>query len=733
MKSGSRILHDNSNSEKSQNLKCSAIFQYCSLSVSFEYKKQNSASNFILQKKQSRSYSSNNNMKREDVESLQLKTVENLDPDILEKSQRENEEKIHKILKKRIKKRAELLPLDERALLAQSMLATIYETMKKYSREIRKVTTQWQIIKGPINEEKDGSSTALTYSIKYEPWETPEMKSLIDTFTSELDENFKEINKRIMVKNGEIQVPEMPSEIVSSLPSMHMLTLPPSNLPMDSSISGMKNVVENFDPGSLENAIDENVESLQKEWNNEANHMAEMLIAEEQGNFKEIMNKSIEKNMERYKSVIRNPTLLWEISLEIKNIEVKGNMQIRNYVIKYQLAKNEVISIITNSFEYDLSKTFSEINMKHLLPAIVGEAVGNPTAINTSLFTDKYIHHPVENVIKDTAKSIHDEGLNKTESIPISHEDTMKGPVPNLFENMPILKPGIVPSEIALNEAAFPSLPKGEGKSDSNQIFGASLFGDKVKDIHELSKKASEECNRLNDGFAKEYAKDPERFDNLLKNLKKMMETEMVRVAPINKRITTAAKNIPAILEKEFNIKLNKTLTGSGNSTEETKSEASVRETKQASTVSQSIEETLSMEFIDAVSAQENGAKKGFDGEKWYPYKSVEGGSDTLAYGHKLSDKEVKTGTINMKNGKSLKYKEGVSETDARELQREDFTTAYYSAKRVYEEKNPDHKFEDCSLAARQIAADIAYVAGERGKKMEKRQDLTDTINTQKV
>lgn len=43
--------------------------------------------------------------------------------------------------------------------------------------------------------------------------------------------------------------------------------------------------------------------------------------------------------------------------------------------------------------------------------------------------------------------------------------------------------------------------------------------------------------------------------------------------------------------------------------------------------------------FIQEVMNQENSIRLGFNNEnkKWYPHKSLEGGTDTIAYGHKLS------------------------------------------------------------------------------------------------
>jgi hypothetical protein len=54
----------------------------------------------------------------------------------------------------------------------------------------------------------------------------------------------------------------------------------------------------------------------------------------------------------------------------------------------------------------------------------------------------------------------------------------------------------------------------------------------------------------------------------------------------------------------------------------------------------------------------ENSVKKGYKNKKWYPYESIEGGNDTIAYGHKILPGES--------------FDKGLTEAQARKLQRED-------------------------------------------------------------
>jgi len=63
--------------------------------------------------------------------------------------------------------------------------------------------------------------------------------------------------------------------------------------------------------------------------------------------------------------------------------------------------------------------------------------------------------------------------------------------------------------------------------------------------------------------------------------------------------------------------------------------------------------------------------KGGWTGEKWVPYKSIEGGTDTIAHGHKLTPPEVKKGTIRI-GGVEVPYKKGLDEEQALALLQQD-------------------------------------------------------------
>lgn len=68
-------------------------------------------------------------------------------------------------------------------------------------------------------------------------------------------------------------------------------------------------------------------------------------------------------------------------------------------------------------------------------------------------------------------------------------------------------------------------------------------------------------------------------------------------------------------------------------------------------------------EFDTALKSVENSIRSGYDEktELWKPHSSLEGGTDTLGYGHKITPEEEKSGTISI-NGEDVNYKDGLTE-----------------------------------------------------------------------
>lgn len=81
--------------------------------------------------------------------------------------------------------------------------------------------------------------------------------------------------------------------------------------------------------------------------------------------------------------------------------------------------------------------------------------------------------------------------------------------------------------------------------------------------------------------------------------------------------------------------------------------------------------------FLDALKEVENSVKAGWskDRQRWFPHGSVEGGTATLAYGHKLTQGEAKNNAVQI-GSKTINLKDGLIEAEAHDLFIQDVTTA---------------------------------------------------------
>lgn len=94
--------------------------------------------------------------------------------------------------------------------------------------------------------------------------------------------------------------------------------------------------------------------------------------------------------------------------------------------------------------------------------------------------------------------------------------------------------------------------------------------------------------------------------------------------------------------------------------------------------------EGLEQNFDTALRAVENSVRKGFEDGLWKPHTSVEGGNDTLAYGHKLTDEEVESGTVTI-NGEEVSFEDGLTEEQALALYEQDKEEHEAKARRSFE------------------------------------------------
>jgi len=83
-------------------------------------------------------------------------------------------------------------------------------------------------------------------------------------------------------------------------------------------------------------------------------------------------------------------------------------------------------------------------------------------------------------------------------------------------------------------------------------------------------------------------------------------------------------------------------------------------------------EDTLNTEQLKEF---ENSVGAGKRGEKWFKFSSIEGGTDSIAYGHKLTSSEAESGLIKIGNDE-VDYQKGLTEDQAQALLNQDVTLA---------------------------------------------------------
>lgn len=88
----------------------------------------------------------------------------------------------------------------------------------------------------------------------------------------------------------------------------------------------------------------------------------------------------------------------------------------------------------------------------------------------------------------------------------------------------------------------------------------------------------------------------------------------------------------------------------------------------------------LTSDFLSKIMQWENSIKAGWNAKKkrWFPHGSVEGGTGTIAYGHKLTARDISSG----------RFTNGITESEAIELLKNDLYTASTVAKQLV----PDYK-----------------------------------------
>lgn len=106
--------------------------------------------------------------------------------------------------------------------------------------------------------------------------------------------------------------------------------------------------------------------------------------------------------------------------------------------------------------------------------------------------------------------------------------------------------------------------------------------------------------------------------------------------------------------------------------------------------------------YIADLKNQENDAKKGYTNSRWYPHASVEGGSDTIAYGHKILPNED--------------FSKGLSDYEAEQLLQRDVLVHQANAKKQIDNKYGEGTFNSLPQDRQMLLVDYDYNLGSLSK-----------------
>lgn len=124
--------------------------------------------------------------------------------------------------------------------------------------------------------------------------------------------------------------------------------------------------------------------------------------------------------------------------------------------------------------------------------------------------------------------------------------------------------------------------------------------------------------------------------------------------------------------------------------------------------------------FLEALKSVENSVQAGRDTDGfWYPHSSPEGGLDTLGYGHKLTPTEEKSRLIELSNGKTLDFSDGLSDAEITELFYDDVVKNREKAKAQWNSNNEDIPFEELPRSHQHLLTNLVFNTGslvKRGK-----------------
>ena len=99
--------------------------------------------------------------------------------------------------------------------------------------------------------------------------------------------------------------------------------------------------------------------------------------------------------------------------------------------------------------------------------------------------------------------------------------------------------------------------------------------------------------------------------------------------------------------------------------------------------------------FINYIKKVENGVKAGYKNGIWHPHKSVEGGTDTIAYGHKLHSGD--------------NFSKGITDEEATKLLIKDILKASDTAKHIVNKNYGVGTYESLPDENKEMLVDYAF------------------------
>jgi len=100
-------------------------------------------------------------------------------------------------------------------------------------------------------------------------------------------------------------------------------------------------------------------------------------------------------------------------------------------------------------------------------------------------------------------------------------------------------------------------------------------------------------------------------------------------------------------------------------------------------------------DFINYIKGVENSTHTGFKHGLWHPHKSIEGGTDTIAYGHKLHHGDI--------------FSKGLTDEEATKLLIKDIMKASETAKHVINKTYGAGVFEKLPTKSKEMLIDFAF------------------------